>query len=147
MAKYTRTRQRMFENRQADSSVVPPRPTLLAAHPSSNQSRLLYHSQTIVVNLISFSSKSRTANPFLLHVLPMTSCSMQVQRAVEAVAAAHLHLLGVEPAIVPARLHTQSLNLLAAEFAIYIGSAFPRKQFGRMSTSYILWSMYSLQVN
>lgn len=115
MVKYARTRQRMLENRQADSPVVPSRPTLLAANPSSSQTRLLYHFQTIVVNLISFSSESGTANPFLLHVLSLTSWSMQVQSAVEAVAAAHLHLLGVESPAVPARLHTQSLSLLAAE--------------------------------
>lgn len=110
--KYARTRQRMLEIQKADDCA--PRP-LLAAHPSSHQTRLLHHFQTTVSTLISFSSQTDTSNPFLLHVLPLASSSPPVQRAIEAVAAAHLHLLGVETSVIPARLHTQSLSLLAAE--------------------------------
>lgn len=114
MVKYARTRQRMLESERTDSHATS-RPLLLAAQPSGSQNRLLHHFQTIVSTLISFSSQTETANPFLLHVLPLAFSSTQVQRAIEAVAAAHLHLLGTESLAVPARLHTQSLNLLAAE--------------------------------
>ena len=114
MVKYARTRQRMLESQRANSHTGP-RPLLLAAQPSSHPNRLLYHFQTIVSSLISFSYREEDTNPFLLHVLPLVSSSTQVQRAIEAVAAAHLHLLGTESSAVPARLHMQSLNLLAGQ--------------------------------
>lgn len=115
--KYARTCLRIIQNRQADSEAVSFRPMLLP-QPRSNQTRLVHHFQTIVANLISFSSSQPgTTNPFLLYVLPLASSSAQVLRAVEAVAAAHLHLLGVESPYLAMRLHSQSLNLLATQVA------------------------------
>ena len=113
MVKYARTRQRIIQSEKTGSRVSPP--LLMAAQPSSGQSRLLYHFQTSLSNLISFSSQGGSSNPFLIYVLPLALSSIQVQRAIEAVAAAHLHVLGVESPAVPTNLHTQALNLLAAE--------------------------------
>ncbi|KAJ5715737.1 uncharacterized protein N7483_012918 [Penicillium malachiteum] len=53
----------------------------------------------------------------MLHILPRASTSTQVQRAVEAVAAAHLHHLGAESRERATQLHSQALKLLASELA------------------------------
>jgi hypothetical protein len=115
MVKYSRTRQRIREYQDANSST---RPALLL-QPSSTETRLVYHFNTIVTSLITFSfPQSDISNPFLLHVLPRASNSMQVQRAVEAVAAAHLHHLGAESRERATLLHSQTLHLLADEISL-----------------------------
>lgn len=53
----------------------------------------------------------------MLHVLPRISNSTQVQRAVEAVAAAHLYHLGAESRERATQLHSHALGLLAAELS------------------------------
>ena len=53
----------------------------------------------------------------MLHILPRASTSTQVQRAVEAVAAAHLYHLGAESRERATQLHSQALNLLAVELS------------------------------
>lgn len=78
----------------------------------------MYHFNNIVTSLITFSFPQRgISNPFLLHVLPRVSNSKQVQRAVEAVAAAHLHHLGSVSCERATQLHSQALHLLAAEIS------------------------------
>ena len=78
----------------------------------------MYHFNNTVISLITFSfPRPEISNPFLLHVLPRVSDSKQVQRAVEAVAAAHLHHLGAESRERAMQLHSQALNLLAAEIS------------------------------
>lgn len=79
----------------------------------------MYHFNNIVISLITFSfPQPGISNPFLLHVLPRVSNSKQVQRAVEAVAAAHLHHLGAESHERATQLHSQALHLLAAEISL-----------------------------
>ncbi|UNI13562.1 hypothetical protein JDV02_000293 [Purpureocillium takamizusanense] len=71
----------------------------------SSSSGFVAHFHSIVAGLISF-APCGAQNPFFAHVLPLASVSTLVRTAVEAVAAAHLHGLGVAP-----RLRAQSLQL------------------------------------
>ncbi|CAI7640119.1 unnamed protein product [Penicillium pancosmium] len=118
MVKYARTRDRVREYQNASNNPTSSRPVLLPANPSSTETKFVYHFSTIVASLISFSfPRPDISNPFLLHVLPRTSNSTQVQRAVEAVAAAHLYHLGAETRDRATQLHSQALSLLATELS------------------------------
>lgn len=118
MVKYSRSRDRVREYQNARNNPTSSRPVLLPANPSSTETKFVNHFSTIVASLISFSfPQPNFSNPFLLHVLPRTSSSTQVQRAVEAVAAAHLYHLGAETRDRATRLHSQALNLLATELS------------------------------
>ena len=115
MVKYSLTRHRIRQHEDTSSSST--RPALLP-QPSSTETRLVYHFNTIVASLITFSlSQPGISNPFILHVLPRVSDSMQVQRAVEAVAAAHLHHLRGESREHATQLHSHALHLLAIEIS------------------------------
>jgi hypothetical protein len=118
MVKYARTRDRVREYQNANNNPTSSRPVLLPANPNSTETKFVYHFSTIVASLISFSfPQPDISNPFLLHVLPRTSSSTQVQRAVEAVAAAHLYHLGAETRDRATQLHSQALSLLATELS------------------------------
>lgn len=118
MVKHAHTRERVREYQNAGNIPTSNRPVLLPAHPSSTETKFVHHFSTIVASLISFSfPQPDISNPFLLHVLPRTSSSTQVQRAVEAVAAAHLYHLGAETRDRATLLHSQALNLLATELS------------------------------
>ncbi|KAF3399862.1 hypothetical protein F1880_008162, partial [Penicillium rolfsii] len=94
------------------------RPTLLPAQPSNTESRFMFHFNNILAGLISFSfPQTSVPNPFSQHVLPQASSSVQVQCAVEAVAAAHLYHLGAESGDRATWLHSKALNLLATELS------------------------------
>lgn len=116
--KYARTRERVREYQEAGNNPTSSRPLLLPAQSNSTQTKFVYHFSTIVASLISFSfPRPDISNPFILHVLPRTSSSTQVQRAVEAVAAAHLYHLGAETRDRATHLHSQALSLLATELS------------------------------
>ncbi|OQE17999.1 hypothetical protein PENSTE_c019G09560 [Penicillium steckii] len=120
MVKYGRTRERVREYQDAGNlnNSMSHRPVLLPAQPSGTETKFVYHFSNIVAHLISFSfPQPDISNPFLLHILPRTSCSTQVQRAVEAVAAAHLYHLGAETQNRATYLHSQALTLLATELS------------------------------
>lgn len=118
VVKYSQTRQRRRQLQEANIGRPSPRPTLLPAQPSNPESRFIFHFNTILASLISFSFPQTGAqNPFLQHILPRTSSSAQVQYAVEAVAAAHLYHLGAESGDRATQLHSRALNLLAVELS------------------------------
>lgn len=117
---HSRTRRRALEDEDNSNNNIPGRPAtrlLPALQPSETQkTRFVHHFETIVADLISFSvPQSDTTNPFLQHVMPLAASSVQVRGAVEAVAAAHLHLLGLDSRQQADRLHSESLRLLAAD--------------------------------
>jgi hypothetical protein len=115
---YAQTRQRRLQLQEANLGRPPARPTLLPAQPSNPESRFIFHFNTMLASLISFSSPQVGAqNPFLQHVLPRTSNAAQVRYAVEAVAAAHLYHLGAESGDRATQLHSRALNLLAVELS------------------------------
>lgn len=120
MVKYGRTRERVREYLDAANlnNSTSHRPVLLPAQPGSAETKFVYHFSNIVAHLISFSfPQPNISNPFILHILPRTTCSTQVQRAVEAVAAAHLYHLGAETHDRATYLHSQALTLLATELS------------------------------
>ncbi|KAJ5895907.1 uncharacterized protein N7473_005306 [Penicillium subrubescens] len=116
--KFSQTRQRRRQLQDANIGRAVARPTLLPAQPSNHETRFIFHFNTILASLISFSfPQAGTPNPFLQHVLPRTASSVQVQYAVEAVAAAHLYHLGAESGDRATQLHSKALNLLAVELS------------------------------
>jgi hypothetical protein len=118
VVKYSQTRQRRRQFQDANTGRPAAQPTLLPALPSSHESRFIFHFNTILASLISFSfPQTNTSNPFIQHVLPRTSNSAKVQYAVEAVAAAHLYHLGAESRDRATQLHSKALNLLAVELS------------------------------
>ncbi|CEJ59626.1 hypothetical protein PMG11_08243 [Penicillium brasilianum] len=118
VVKYARTRQRRIQLQEANIGRPSARPTLLPAQPSNPESRFIFHFNTILAGLISFSFPQMGAqNPFLQHVLPRTSNAAQVRYAVEAVAAGHLYHLGAESGDRATQLHSRALNLLAVELS------------------------------
>lgn len=118
VVKFSQTRQRRRQLQDANIGRAVARPTLLPAQPSNPESRFIFHFNNILAGLISFSTpQAGTPNPFLQHVLPRASSSVQVQCAVEAVAAAHLYHLGAESGDRATQLHSKALNLLAVELS------------------------------
>lgn len=81
---------------------------------SLNEGRFVSHFRSNVANLISF-SVSDSSNPFFSHVLPQVSRSRLVRAAVEAVAAAHLHVLGATSSHCAATLQLKALRQLSID--------------------------------
>ncbi|KAJ5263363.1 fungal specific transcription factor domain-containing protein [Penicillium angulare] len=116
IVKYSRTRSRNSQTKESQPSPAG-QPAILPAEPKSTETKFIHHFNTIVSGLITFTFPQLDTNPFVLHVLPRTSKSPQVQRAVEAVAAAHLYHLGAESRERATQLHSHALGLLAAELS------------------------------
>ena len=118
VVKYSQTRQRRQRFQDTNTGLASARPILLPAQPNNPESRFVFHFNTVLAGLISFSfPQTNVSNPFIQHVLPRTSNSAQVQYAVEAVAAAHLYHLGAESGDRATQLHSRALNLLAVELS------------------------------
>lgn len=77
-----------------------------------SEALLVHHFRTNVAELISFPSPDYS-NPFFSHILPLIHSSLLVHTAVEAVAAAHLHVLGTGALLKAEELQSKTLKLLA----------------------------------
>lgn len=77
-----------------------------------SEALLVHHFRTTVAELISFPSPE-CSNPFFSYILPLIHSSLLVHTAVEAVAAAHLHVLGTGALLKAEELQSKTLKLLA----------------------------------
>ncbi len=77
-----------------------------------SEALLVHHFRTNVAELISFPSPA-CGNPFFSYILPLIHSSLLVHTAIEAVAAAHLHVLGTGPLLKAEELQSKTLKLLA----------------------------------
>ena len=89
----------------------------LTHQPSTgSETFLINHFRTKVAELICFSCADE-CNPFYAHILPLIYSSLLVHTAVQAVAAAHLHVLGISTSRNAEVLQSQTLKLLADDLA------------------------------
>ena len=87
----------------------------------------MHHFRTHVIHLICFPSVEH-GNPFYQHILPMIHASSLVHTAVEAVGAAHRHLLGAGTKEEATYFHSKTLHQLASTLSESDHNNFARDQ-------------------
>jgi len=109
---------RMFSLKDLPRTRLAPLPpkhvlqTSIHSSRSSPEAFFVHHFRVHVADLICFSRAGR-GNPFLTYILPLVNSSQLVHVAIEAVAAAHLHVLGTASLVDAERLQLKTFQLLA----------------------------------